>query len=53
MSLKQLVFLTKPLYLIGTWFSEDQRANIIKKHMSISSNIMKYSTLNNEHNWGD
>ena len=30
MGLKWLLFLIGPLYLIGTWFSEYQRANIIK-----------------------
>ena len=30
MGLKWLVFLIKTLYVIGMWFSEDQRASIIK-----------------------
>ena len=30
MGLKWLVFLIGPMYLIGMWLSEDQRANIIK-----------------------
>ena len=29
---KWLVFLIRPLYLIGMWLGEDQRANIIKTH---------------------
>ena len=42
--------------LIGVWFGEDQRTNIIKSHMferngSTSSNTNNYSTLNIEHNW--
>ena len=32
MGLKWLVFIG-PLYLIGMWFDDDQRANIIKTHM--------------------
>ena len=31
--LKWLVFYIGPLDLIGMWFSEDQRANIIKTHV--------------------
>ena len=31
--LKWLVFLIRPLDLIGIWFGEDQRANIIKTHV--------------------
>ena len=30
---KWLVFLIKPLYWIGMWFGEHQRANIIKMHV--------------------
>jgi hypothetical protein len=33
MGLKWLIFLIRPLDLIGMWFSEDQRANIIKTHV--------------------
>ena len=32
MGLKWLVFLIKPLDLVGMWFGEDQRANITKTH---------------------
>ena len=34
MDLKWLVFLIRPLYFIGIWFSEDKRAHIIKIHVS-------------------
>ena len=27
------VFLIGPVYLVGMWFGEDQRANIIKAHV--------------------
>ena len=57
MSLNWLVFSIRPLYLIGMWFSEDQRANIVKTHVqrswTTSSNIKNYYTLNIEHNWED
>ena len=33
MGLEWLVFLIKPVYLIRTWFNEDQRANITKTHV--------------------
>ena len=31
--LKRLLLFIGPLYLIGVWFGEDQRENIIKKHV--------------------
>ena len=34
---KWFIFLIGPLYLIGMWFNEDQRANIIKTHVSRNS----------------
>ena len=57
MGLKWLVFLIRPLYLIGMWLGEDQRANIIKttflKEIGLRlQNINNYSTLNSEHNFG-
>ena len=30
MGLEWLVFLIKPLYLIGMWLGEDERANVVK-----------------------
>jgi hypothetical protein len=33
MGLNWLLFLVGQPYLIGIWFSEDQRANIIKRHV--------------------
>ena len=33
MGLKWLIFLIGPLDLIGMWFGEDQRANILKTHV--------------------
>ena len=54
MGLKWLAFLIGPLYLVGMWFGEYQRANIIRQKLkrgwTTSSNINNYSTLNNEHN---
>ena len=56
--LNWLMFLIGPLYLIGKWFGEGQRANIVKdiclKEVgTTSSNINNYSTLNSEDNWKD
>ena len=53
-----LLFLIRPLDLINMWFSEDRRAKYHKDtcleeiglHLQIM--IIKYLTLNNEHNWG-
>ena len=43
MGLKWLIFLIGPLYLINTWFNEDQRANIIKTHVLKSLDyVFKY-----------
>ena len=54
----QLLSLIGPLDLIGTWFSDNQRENTIKKHMFkrdtiTSSSINNYPTFNSEHNWED
>ena len=51
MGLTWLISLIKPLNLVNTWCGEDQRANILKTH--VSSNINDYSTLNNEQNLDD
>ena len=34
MGLKWHLFLIGPLYLIGMWFGEDERASTIKTHVS-------------------
>ena len=52
------MFLIGPLYLIGKWFGEGQRANIVndtclKEVGTTSLNINNYSTLNSEDNWED
>jgi hypothetical protein len=31
--LEWVIFLIRPLYMIGMWFSEDQRENIKKTHI--------------------
>jgi hypothetical protein len=52
MGLKWLVFLAGPPYLINMWFSEDQRANIIKTQLKEIglypqiSIVIVYSILN-------
>ena len=57
MDLKWLVSLIGLLDLIGMWFGEDQRANIIKtyvqKRLDYFFNVSNYSTLNNVHNQED
>ena len=55
MGLKWLLFLIKPLDLIGMWFGDDQREHNIKSTCSKEnrlcySNINNCSTLNNEYN---
>jgi hypothetical protein len=49
----ELHFLIRHLYLIGVWFSEDQRTNTIKRHackrLDYIANVVNYSTLNIEH----
>ena len=43
MGLKWLVFSIKPLCLIGIWFGDDQRADIIKTHVAERSDyVFKY-----------
>jgi hypothetical protein len=32
-AVKRLILLIGPLYLIGVWFGEDQKENIMKKHV--------------------
>jgi hypothetical protein len=57
----QLLFFIRPnLYLIGPWFSEDHKTNIIKKYvrkklnyifkilLDALSNLNNYSKVNNE-----
>ena len=58
MGLKWFSFLIGPPYLIGIWFGEDQRVNIIKytcvKEIGLRLQLWNnYSTLNIEHNWED
>jgi hypothetical protein len=57
MGLKWLVPLIGPLDLIGMWFGEDQRTDIIityvQKRSDYFYNINNYSTLNSEHNHED
>ena len=50
MGLMWLVFLIGPLYLIGMWFNEDQRANIIKIHAQKRLDcVFKYYKLRTLH----
>jgi hypothetical protein len=52
-----LIFLIGPLHVFGVWFSEDQRANIMKTHvenkLDYVLNIIDRPILNSEHEWKD
>ena len=40
MGFKWLVFLIRPLDLIGVWFGEDQRQNIMETHVKKERNVL-------------
>ena len=51
----QLFFLVGPVFLIGMWFGEDQRANITKTHVLKEIELcfqilITFIYSNNEHN---
>jgi hypothetical protein len=54
---QSLCSLIGPLYLIGVWYSEDQRTNtktyVVKILDYIHPNFFDHSTLNDEHGWDD
>ena len=57
MGLKWPISLIGPLDLVGKWFGEDQRANIIKTHVLKRLNCIfknyDCSRFNSEHDWED
>ena len=51
MGVKWLIVLIGPPYLIGIWFIEDQRANIIKMHVYKRKILIITLYSYSEHNW--